>query len=472
MTTPSATPVMRQGATRDEGPDPIALVKNVTALVRSTGLYPAGHTVVQQALQALDDTLRPALDSEGAVRLDVIGGDVHLDGRAYRQESMAHPQAVVDFTSLGLDSLHVDRGVTRDELAAMAAVLAGRDAASADPIAPVLEARGVRHVSVGRLIPLDTRWRAREWPDRPQGPLDPDYAESLRLAEEAIGGFAEGRAPGARAVRDLLQLLVAKVAHSQAALGQILAVKQYENHTYCHSVNVAILSLLLARHAGLSEASVATVVEGALLHDVGKTRVPVAIIKKPAALSKRERRIIERHPVIGAAMLTSVPGLGPLTPTIALEHHRYWNGSGGYPEVGAHPPHLLSQIVMIADVYEAATGARSYRPAVLPEQACLILAKLAGERLNPHLVRAFLNAVTFFPLGSLVRTTLDEVGTVIRTTPGDPLHPVIATVDEANPMVASGREIDTSRRDATGAYLRHIAETLRPSTPTAISPAA
>jgi hypothetical protein len=150
MTTPPAMPAMRQGATRDDGLDPIAIVKNVTALVRSTGLYPAGHTVVQQALQALDDTLRSALDSEGGVRVDVIGGDVHLDGRAYRQESMAHPQAVVDFTSLGLDSLHVDRGVTRDELAvAMAAVLAGREPASADPIAPMLEARGVRHV-VGR----------------------------------------------------------------------------------------------------------------------------------------------------------------------------------------------------------------------------------------------------------------------------------------------------------------------------------
>ena len=68
MTTPSAMPAMRQGATRDDGLDPIAIVKNVTALVRSTGLYPAGHTVVQQALQALEDTLRPALDSEGAVR--------------------------------------------------------------------------------------------------------------------------------------------------------------------------------------------------------------------------------------------------------------------------------------------------------------------------------------------------------------------------------------------------------------------
>src|SRR4029078_3777606 len=114
MTTPSAAPAMRQGATRDEGPDPIAIVKNVTALVRSTGLYPAGHTVVQQALQALEETVRPALASDGTLRLDVIGGDVHLDGRAYRQESMAHPQAVVDFTSLGLARLHVEGGGTHD----------------------------------------------------------------------------------------------------------------------------------------------------------------------------------------------------------------------------------------------------------------------------------------------------------------------------------------------------------------------
>ncbi len=468
MIAASTSPATRTTAARDESPDPIALVKGVTALVRSTSLYPAGHGVIQQALQALDDMLRPALEAEGHVRLDVIADDVHLDGRAFRQESLAHPQAVRDFTALGLDSLHVDLGVTRDELAAVAAVLATRDPASAEPVAPMLEARGVSHVSVGRLIPLDTRWRAQEWPDRPQGPLDPDYAESLRMAEEAFGGLAEGRAPGARAVRDLLQLLVAKVAHSHAALGQILAVKQYENHTYCHSVNVAILSLLLARQVGLDEATVAAVVEGALLHDVGKTRIPIGIIKKPSALSKRERRIIERHPAIGAAMLEPVAGLGPLTPTIALEHHRYWNGSGGYPEVGAHRPHLLSQTVMIADVYEAATGARSYRPPLLPEQACLILAKFAGERLNPHLVRAFLNTVTFFPLGSVVRTSLDEVGVVIRTTPGDPLHPVIATVGGADPARTSGTEIDTSHRNGAGAYLRHIVETLRPGEATAI----
>ena len=267
-------------------------------------------------------------------------------------------------------------------------------------------------------------------------------------------------------MRDLLQLLVGKVAHSHVALSQILAVKLYENHTYCHSVNVAILSLLLSRQAGLDEPTVAQVVEGALLHDVGKTRIPVGIIKKPSALSKRERRI-DRAP---SGDWRGDAGAGgrprPLhaddragTPSLLERPRRLSRGRH------AHAPHLFSQIVMIADVYEAATGARSYRPAVLPEQACLILAKLAGERLNPYLVRAFLSVVTFFPLGSLVRTTLDDVGVVVRTTAGDPLHPVIARVDAADPFLTRGAEIDLSQRDGTGAYIRHIAETLRPVQP-------
>ena len=88
-------------------------------------------------------------------------------------------------------------------------------------------------------------------------------------------------------VRDLVQLLIHKVARSNAALGQILAVKQYENLTYCHSVNVSMLSLLLGKQVGLDEPTLAALVEAALLHDVGKTHIPLEIVKKPGALDKQ-----------------------------------------------------------------------------------------------------------------------------------------------------------------------------------------
>jgi hypothetical protein len=118
----------------------------------------------------------------------------------------------------------------------------------------------------------------------------------------------------------------------------------------------------------------------------------------------------------------------------------------------------MSQIVSVADVFEAMTGARSYREPMRPEQACLVLARLSGTSLNPALVKAFVTAVTFFPLGSLVRTSRDETGIVVRTNARDPLHPVLGLV--ADDFTALLGEVDTAIRDASGAYERQIVATL------------
>jgi putative nucleotidyltransferase with HDIG domain len=266
-------------------------------------------------------------------------------------------------------------------------------------------------------------------------------------------------------VRDLVQLLIHRVARSNAALGQILAVKLYENLTYCHSVNVAMLSLLLGKQLGLDDQDMAALVEAALLHDIGKTRIPLEIVKKPGALDRRERKLIEAHTILGAEILVQIDGLRPLTPVVALEHHRGVTGTG-YPEVGDAIPHFMSQIVSVADIYEAITGARSYQDPTPPEHACLILARLAGQKLNANLVKAFVNAITFFPIGCVVRTSRDEIGVVVRTNHSDPLHPVLTLVDRGqNP---SGR-VDTSTRDGSGGYERHILETVRP--PDGLDPA-
>src|SRR5688500_16607350 len=136
---------------------------------------------------------------------------------------------------------------------------------------------------------------------------------------------------------------------------------------------------------------------------------------------------MQSHTVVGAELLVEGEGLRPLTPTVALEHHRGVKGSG-YPELGDRVPHFLSQLVAVADIYEAVTGARTYQEPGQPEQACLVLARLAGAKLNAALVKAFVAAVAFFPVGSVVRTSRDETGVVIETNPDEPLHPIIALV--------------------------------------------
>src|SRR5207248_10014767 len=117
----------------------------------------------------------------------------------------------------------------------------------------------------------------------------------------------------------------------------------------------------------------------------------------------------------------------------------------------------MSQIVSVADIYEAITGARSYQAPTPPEHACLVLARLAGDKLNTALVKTFVNAITFFPLGSLVRTSRDELGVVIRTNAGEPLHPIVAIVDAS--LEGPRGQLDLSARNAAGTYERHGIET-------------
>jgi len=450
---------------------PLPLLRGLSALQRATVMYPPGHPMVAQRLQELADgvgrhltqlRLEPhdRLCAHPTVRLDLINGDVYLDGVRFQHENTTDALFAREIVDLGIHSIHITDGVTPDELLGVAGLLTRfKEGTSGDTVEAELARRGVRHVSLGRIVPLDTRWTAPQWPDAPSGPLDPDYAKSLAIAESTFEAVAAGRSVDLVTVRDLVQLLIDKVARSNVALGQILALKQYENLTYCHSVNVATLSLLLGRQLGLVGVPLATLVEAALLHDIGKTRVPREILKKPGTLDRFERRLMESHTTMGAEILLETDGLYPLTPQVALEHHRDLTGHG-YPDLGDGVPHALTQIVAVADTYEALTGARTYRPPTPPEQSCLIMARLSGKRLNSSLVKAFVSAVTFFPLGSVVRTSLRETGVVVRTSPADPLHPVlvIITDDPEGP----GREVDTSVRGRSGEYERHIVETLRP----------
>jgi putative nucleotidyltransferase with HDIG domain len=449
---------MNTSAAAVERTDPFPILKGLVALRRLAGSYPPGHPVIAQKLNEVGEFVQQQLLRGPELRIDVIRKAVHLNDVSFDGADPSTDQVIRELSDLGIDSVHLREGVESRELLALAEFLwQPRDAA--EPLAVQLERRGVRHITIGRLVALDTRWRTERWPDAPTGPLDPAYAESLLLTQQTFEQTAAGKPLDSVTVRDLVQLLIYRVARSNAALSQILAVKQYENLTYCHSVNVAMLSLLLGRQLALAEDSMAALVEAALLHDIGKTRIPLEIVKKPGALTKRERKLIEAHTTFGAEILVQTPGLRPLTPLVALEHHRSAKGSG-YPDLGDRVPHLMSQIVSVADIYEALTGARSYQDPTMPERACLILARLAGDKLNTTLVKAFVSAITFFPLGSVVRTNRDETGVVVSTNQNDPLHPVVMLLDERL-ETATGR-IDTAARDASGQYERHVLETVRP----------
>lgn len=440
--------------------DPVALLRGLTGLRKLTGMYPPGHPAIEQKLSELNDSVQRYVRDVPTLCLDVIQGQAHVDGLAFRTEGDAPADVLRELTDLGVHSIHIRAGISRAELLAFSEFLWQFRPGAPEPVDVQLARREIHHVSVGRLVQLDTRWRAAQWPDAPSGALDPDYAESLALTEQTFAAASSGGQIDLIAVRRVVDLLMHKVANSSAALGQILAVKLYENLTYCHSVNVATLSLLIGRQLGFDPALSNTLAEAALLHDIGKTRIPLELLRKPGGLDRLERRLMEAHTTLGAEILADLEGIQPLAPTVALEHHRGVDGTG-YPDLGRGAvPHLLSQIVSVADIYEAMTGARSYQDPAMPEQACLVLARLAGTKLNTALVKVFVNAISFFPIGSVVRTNRGELGVVVLTNADDPLHPIVARLGSGWERLPG--DLDTSARDTSGGYACHIVETMRP----------
>ena len=444
--------------------DPAPFLKGLVALRRLTGMYPHGHPVVAQKVTEVFQSVAPHLGSHGSLYIDLIEHEPHVNGEPRWGDGTAMSAAIEELRGLATDSIELRPGLQPDELRRAAEFIGTSHQREGSTIAD-LSGQGVTHIAFRRIAALDTRWQTPQLSGGPAGPLHPAYAEALTRAEETFETVASGRALDPASIRSIVQLLIGEVARSSAALAQILTLKDYENLTYCHSINVATLSWMVGRQLRLDDEMMVALVECALLHDVGKTRVPLAIVQKPGALDRAERSIIESHTTFGAEILAETAGVHALAPTVALEHHRGVNGSG-YPDLGdGVVPHVMSQIVSVADIYEALTGARSYRQPMKPDQACLVLAREAGPKLNTAFVKAFVSAVTFFPIGSLVRTSREEIGVVVRTDPRDPLHPVIVLTDETFADV--GREIDTTERDPAGAYVRHIAETLagRPQSP-------
>ena len=228
------------------------------------------------------------------------------------------------------------------------------------------------------------------------------------------------------------------------ALGQI---KNHDEYTYNHCVNVCTYALALGRRLQLNRRLLGRLGLAALFHDVGKTRVPSEVLSKAGKLDDREWAFIRQHPIAAVGCLARCPGDAEtlaLCARVALEHHRGVDGSG-YGGVGDNPPHLFSRIVMIADIYDALTTPRVYRPE--PWAPVAVFHKMIkGElgALDKRLLALFIQQMGVFPAGSIVKLDDGSEAMVCRSSRHrDTLdRPVVRPLHEGRPPTLAEETID------------------------------
>lgn len=275
------------------------------------------------------------------------------------------------------------------------------------------------------------------------------YTAAKNVIEQAMLDVRMGRDINMDAVNQVVSEMADSVLRNPDALTSLSRLKHFDEYTFFHSVNTSLLALSLGRNLGVEEPLLHQLGVGTLLHDIGKTKVPLEILNKPGKYEDHEFEIMKQHVMRGAEVLSGTTGLTDNFLKPALEHHERVDGTG-YPY--RRQKSELSQSGMMAavvDIYDAITSDRCYHKAKPAHEALQFLYLISQKgHLEHTLVQRFIQVVGVYPVGSIVRLNTGEVAIVTRINRQSPLEPVIMIVKgPGNTLLSHPETVDLAQPD-------------------------
>jgi HD-GYP domain-containing protein (c-di-GMP phosphodiesterase class II) len=259
-----------------------------------------------------------------------------------------------------------------------------------------------------------------------------------------------GRSINTQAAKATVSTIVDSIVRNPDATIWLTQLKDKDEYTAIHSLNVCILSLAFGRHVGFSREMLNELGLGALLHDLGKIRVPEQVLNKPGKLTSDEFELMRLHPVYGKEILTTTNGLSQSVVDVAYSHHERMNGSG-YPHgLNADQISLYGRMVAIVDMYDAITSQRVYHHGIHSMDAMKQLYELRKTDLDQKMVEQFIQCLGIFPVGSIVELVCGAVGIVVSINRERRLKPkILLVLNEGKARIMPPRIIDLAKFDTS-----------------------
>ncbi len=427
------------------------LAARVQAARQCQQIYPPKHPRLALAIDELYADLHAMFDGDEPLRIaytdhEFVLGNVQI---AVSGEVMSEFASLLE--GLGIEKLVFESDVNRDDLLAMLAIL-GRDPeelASAGGIEAEVKKANLPHIELGTI-----------GVDRGNVP-DPDslfsawesYSAGLKMMR-GIKSMARqsGEIRNVEEVRQFAFDLAALAKQETRPLLSVHSLMQHDEYSFTHSLNVAMLTLALALNLPFKPDDLRDIAVAALLHDVGKERIPGEILRKPGKLTPEEWDIMNTHGLEGARMLSEAEGIGDLAPLVAYEHHLAYHEDLRDDD---WEPHLVSQLVSICDVYDALRSIRPYRGEIPPDKSMRIMEEDAGTKFEPSLFACFKAMVGYYPPGSVLRLESGKLAVSFAANPHTPELPQVVLVDEGdNGEAGPGERLNL----AAPTVKEHIAE--------------
>ena len=361
--------------------DPGGFLHALAQSLSVMALYPSGHPSRERAID-LAYQHADGLSSSAERRAFTFLDDEVVYGREPLRDFKGWDWAA-KFVEVGIQRIEFERRISKDEFDGFLEEILARVAPTAGDTS---EQRQMRSLGI-RFGSVSLEGQAEAVLD--ETTLDitlGDEAETFRWLQHEIRD--QGMVPLMEAEAVVRSLSVAMQAERRMVL-PLLQLKEFDQYTTTHALNVAVLSMALAQALGVAKRQVRAIGVAGLLHDIGKIRIPLEVLTKPGKLTEDERRIMNQHPVDAAKIIMESEDELELAAVVAYEHHIMLNG-GGYPTVHySRECTLASRLVHVCDVFDALSTKRPYRDAWPLEKVLAYLEERAGTEFDPDLVAAF-----------------------------------------------------------------------------------
>ncbi len=297
------------------------------------------------------------------------------------------------------------------------------------------------------------------------------FFETIGTIKDVITNIKGKQHADVRKLKRLAQNAVHLVMEDESILLGMTAIKNYDEYTFNHSVNVSIYALAIGKRLGFSKKTLTELGITALMHDIGKSKIPKEVLNKPGKLDEDEWGLMKKHPLAGVEIVLNLKQLGEINPRMVIgifDHHLHDPKSEfpGYPKLFRKKRvGLFGRIIQIADSYDAMTTPRIYKKIpYTPEQALAIMLRDKVVHFDPILLKVFIGLVGIYPIGSLVLLNTHELGIVYKSNLNQALmdRPTVILVSRDEKRDVKKEVADLTESDGGGRFKRSIVKTLDP----------
>lgn len=441
------------------------LINQLYIVLRTVKIHEQNNASVLNALTGFLSIFREITEIWESVSLECLGGCIYVNGTRLKIDVSGYASnryIVEEMERFGLQSITLTSQLSFDELKVFAYGLwhLGSAQPSFDKLASLLEENGVTNVLLGKTRP-DLIPQEKKTEDA-SAVAKRNFFSAVKIVRQIMNSASHFEAVKLRRAKRAVQGIVDSILNDESFMLGLATIKNHDEYTFNHCVNVCIYSVSMGQRLGLSRSRLGQLGMAALFHDLGKVEIPWEILNKPSGLSEQEWQLVKDHTVQGARLLSRLSRLDERSLSsiiVAYEHHINFDLSG-YPVISSiRQTHLFSRIVRIADAFDAMTTVRIYKcEASAPHDGVLFLLRESGTSFDPPLVKVFVSMVGLYPVGTVLE--LDTGETVVVSKPArdvsDIARPIVKVIADRDGLQCGGQALNLAEIDRNGRYRRNV----------------